>query len=106
MLTSYRRYGDYICMGEDLMTFSEYAALGLVCFIAILFVINVLLIKYFAYEGVDAAKILFNPYYMYIETKRVNIFGAILACIVHNICFILPALWFWIYFICTAGKPE
>ena len=108
MPTSYSRYGDYICMGEDLIMpeFIDYVyALALLAILALV-VVNLVLIFKFSINGVSDAKIFFHPKLMYLETKKVNRFGAWLACILHNICCVPHALWFWVYYACTVGRPE
>lgn len=96
MPTSYSRYGDYICMGEDINmpTFIDYIyALALLAILALI-IVNFVLILKFSINGASEAKIFFHPKFLYVETKKVNRFGAWLACILHNICCIPHALWF------------
>jgi hypothetical protein len=44
-----------------------------------------------------------NPIVIYNKIK-VNWFGAFLIAIIHNICYIIPAVCYWIYKICTVGR--
>ena len=45
----------------------------------------------------------FNPYYIY-KTYKVNKIGAAMIMLVAHILFIVPAICYWIYKLCTFGR--
>ena len=45
----------------------------------------------------------FNPYYIY-RIYKVNKIGAVMIMLVAHIFFIIPAICYWIYTLCTFGR--
>ena len=108
MLTSYCRYGDYLCLGENLKmpSFIDFMYATLLIFAAVCFLLNVVGIPMMlGCNNLIYIDNLLNPITIY-RRGKVNKFGAALAFIFHNICFAPHALWFWVYKACTVGRPE
>lgn len=69
---------------------------------AALIVFNFVMLKN-CMEGIWTYEEAFNPIYIYNHIS-VNVFGAILLCILGHIC-LLPAVpFYWLYKLCTVGR--
>lgn len=108
MLTSYSRYGDYLCLGENLKmpSFIDFVYAALLLFAAVCSVLNVVVVPIeLSYNSLIYIDNLLNPITIY-RRGKVNKFGAALAFIFHNLCLAPHALWFWVYKACTVGRSE
>ena len=83
---------------EILYTFS-------VLFVAVMLVSNCLMIPYVCSNGMDALEEYFNPFVLY-KIHKVNVVGSIALMVFWNAFFVLHAIYFWVYKLCTVGRRK
>ena len=64
---------------------------------------NFLMLVAVGIQGVELIDGFLNPKTIY-ENRRVNKFGCTMLTLFFNVFFIVHAIWFWFYKLCTVGR--